>query len=54
MNHFITLKETAKTLNSFHANVGNVHPSQYSDILKLLYSMQFMIESLIKLFGGAK
>jgi hypothetical protein len=48
------LKQALKILSSLHANAGNIHPTEYNDILTLLYSAQFMIESLIKLFGGAK
>jgi hypothetical protein len=48
------LKQALKLLSSLHANAGNIHISEQKDILILLYSAQFTIESLIKLFGGAK
>lgn len=49
-----SLKIALKALNQLHADAGNIHTSEYSDILKMLHSIRFITNKLIDIFGGVK
>ena len=43
------LRQALKSLNSLHANIGNVDVADYKDTLTALHSIKFIVNKLIEL-----